>query len=358
MIFQVLIAMVAGWLQRHQQQVVTYLLAENRVLKAQLGGRRLHLTDTERRRLAALAHPIGRTRLKEMATIATPDTLMRWYHCLIAQKFDGSQHRRPLGRPRVAEEIEQLVVRMAEENPPWGYRRIQGALANLGHPIDAITVRNILRRHSLEPAPQRRHVGMSWAQFLKLHWEVLAATDFFTVEVATWHGLVTYYVLVVLELATRRVEIAGLTPHPTDTFMIQCARQLTDPFEGFLRDKRYVLHDRDTKFTQAFNGLLRASGVEPVVLPPRSPNLNAHCERFVRSIKEEALRQIQMMILGEDALRYVLRQYLTHYHVERNHQGLGNQLITPERERSPRGGAVVRRDRLGGLLCYYYRDAA
>jgi putative transposase len=131
---------------------------------------------------------------------------------------------------------------------------------------------------------------------------------------------------------------------------------LTDPFGGFLRDKRYVLHDRDTKFTQAFDGLLRASGVEPVVLPPRSPNLNAHCERFVRSIKEEALHQ--MMILGEDALRYVLRQYLTHYHVERNHQGLGNQLITPELERSPRGGAVVRRDRLGGLLCYYYRDAA
>jgi putative transposase len=138
--------------------------------------------------------------------------------------------------------------------------------------------------------------------------------------------------------------------------MIQCARQLTAPFGGFLRDKRCVLHDRDTKFTQAFDGLLRASGVEPVVLPPRSPNLNAHCERFVHSIKEEALRQ--MMILGEDALRYVLRQYLTHYHVERNHQGLSNQLITPELERSPRGGAVVRRDRLGGLLCYYHRDAA
>src|SRR6266850_5360531 len=170
MILQVLIAMVAGWLQRHQQQVITYLLAENRVLKVQLGGRRLRLTDTERRRLAALAHPIGRTRLKEMATIATPDTLMRWYHRLIAQKFDGSRHRRPLGRPRVAEEIEQLVVRMAEENPTWGYRRIQGALANLGHPIDAITVRHILRRHHMEPAPQRRKGGMSWSQFLKMHW--------------------------------------------------------------------------------------------------------------------------------------------------------------------------------------------
>src|SRR5215467_3202716 len=147
MILQILITMVAGWLQRHQQQVITYLIEENRVLKAQLGGRRLHLTDTERRRLAALAHPLGRKRLKEVATLATPDTLLRWYQRLIARKFDGSTPRRQLGRPCVAEAIELLVVRMAGENPTWGYRCIQGALANLGYPIDKITVRNILRRH-------------------------------------------------------------------------------------------------------------------------------------------------------------------------------------------------------------------
>jgi putative transposase len=250
MILQILIAMVAGWIQRHQQQIITYLLAENCVLKAPLGGRRLRLTDTERRRLAAMAHPLGRKRLKELATVATPDTLMRWYHRLIAQKFDGSPHRRKLGRPRVAEEVEQLVIRMAEENATWGYRRIQGAPANMGHALDKITVRNILRRHhrepDREPAPQRRKAGMSWPQFLKLHWDVLAATDFFTVEVATWHGLVTYYVLVVIELATRRVQVAGITPHPTAAFIQQCARQLTDPFEGFLLGKRYLLHDRDT----------------------------------------------------------------------------------------------------------------
>ena len=247
-------------------------------------------------------------------------------------------------------------MRMAEENPTWGYRRIQGALANLGHQIDKITVRNILRRHHMEPAPQRRKGGMGWAQFLKLHWEVLAATDFFTVEVATWHGLVTYYVLVVMELATRRVHIAGITPHPTAAFMQQCARQLTDPFEGFLVGKRYLIHDRDTKFTQAFDGLLKASGVEPIILPPRSPNLNAHCERFVRSIKEEALAQ--MVMLGERSLYYAIQQYLAHYHHERNHQGLDNQRIAPEPEHNDQGGAVVRRDRLGGLLRYYYREAA
>src|SRR5919108_2273022 len=244
MILQILIAMLAGWLQRHQQQVITYLLAENRVLKAQLGGRRLRLTDTERRRLAGLAHPLGRQRLTELATLVTPDTLLRWYQQLSAQKFDGSQQRRALGRPRVAEEIEQLVIRMAEENTTWGYRRIQGALANVGYPIDRITVRNILRRHHLDPAPQRRKAGMSWSQFLKMHWEVLAATDFFTVEVATWHGLVTYYILVVMELATRQVQIAGITPYPTAAFLRQCARQLTDPCDGFLLGKRYLIHDR------------------------------------------------------------------------------------------------------------------
>ncbi len=222
--------------------------------------------------------------------------------------------------------------------------------------MDKLTVRNILRRHHIDPAPQRRKAGMRWGQFLKRHWEVLAATDFFTVEVATWHGLVTYYVLVVMELATRRVQIAGITPHPTAAFMPQCARQLTDPFDGCLLGKRYLLHDRDTKFTQAFDGLLKERGVEPLLLPPRSPNLNAHCERFVRSFKEEALEQ--MVMLGEGALYYAIEQYLTHYHTERNHQGLDNQLITQKKEVGCQPGPVVRRERLGGLLSYYHREAA
>ena len=356
MILHVLIAMVAGWINRHQQQVIAYLQEENRVFKVQHGGRRLRLTDTERRRLAALAYPLGRKRLKELATLATPDTLLRWYKRLIADTFDGSKKRKALGRPRVSEDVEQLVMRMAQENPTWGYRRIQGALANLGYDIDKITVRNILRRHQMDPAPQRRQAGMSWTQFLKLHWDVLAAMDFFTVEVATWHGLVTYYVLVVMELATRRVQVAGIPPHPTAAFMQQCARQLTDPFEGFLLGKRYLLHDRDTQFTQAFDALLKASGVEPILLPPRSPNLNAHCERFIRSVKEEALEQ--MVMLGERALYYAIQQYLAHYHTERNHQGLNNQLIAREEEVGGQTGPVVRRERLGGLLSYYHREAA
>jgi putative transposase len=356
MILQVLIAMVAGWIQRHQQHVITYLIEENRTLKAKLGRQKWRLTDTERRRLAALAHPIDRKCLKEIATIATPETLQRWYKRLIAQKFDGSQHRQRLGRPRVPEEAEQLVVRMAEENRTWGYRRIQGALANLGHPIDKITVRNILRRHHMDPAPIRRKGGMSWSQFLKLPWEVLAATDFFTVEVATWRGLVTFSILFVMELKTRRVEVAGITPHPRAAYMRQCARQLTDDWDGFLLGKRYLLHDRDQQFTHAFDQLLRDRGVEPVVLPPRSPNLNAHCERFVGSITEEALHR--MIVMGEASLRYVIRIYLLHDHAERNHQGLGHHLLTPEPHMGGHIGRVVRREPLGGVLSDYDREPA
>jgi transposase InsO family protein len=356
MILQVLIAMIAGWINRYQQQVIAYLLEENRTLHAKLGDRRIRFTDAERRRLAALAFPLGRKRLKSLTTLATPDTLMRWYKQLVAQKFDGSPKRNKFGRPRVSDEIEALVLQMANDNPTWGYRRIQGALANLGHRVDKITVRNILRRHHVDSAPKRRQEGMSWSQFLKMHWDVLAATDFFTVEVATWHGLVTYYVLVVMELNTRRVHLAGITPHPNKAFMMQCARQLTDPFDGFLLEKRYLIHDRDTTFTVAFDQYLRNQGVEPIILPPQSPNLNAHCERFVRSIKEEALNE--MIFIGEGTLYYTLTQYLTHYHSERNHQGLDNQLIAPEPEVSEQTGQVVRRERLGGLLSYYYREAA
>ena len=159
-----------------------------------------------------------------------------------------------------------------------------------------------------------------------------------------------------MELATRRVQIAGITPHPTAAFMQQCARQLTEPFDGFLLGKRYLIHDRDMKFTRAFDALLTDSEVEPILLPPRSPNLNAHCERFMRSIKEEALEQ--MVLLGERALHHAIHQYLTHYHTERNHQGLGNRLIAPEGAVGCQTGRVVRRERLGGLLSYYHREAA
>ena len=221
MILQGRLAMVAGWIQRHQQQALTALLAENRVLKAPRGGRRRRLTDTERRRLAVLAHPLGRTRL-------------RWDTRLIAPKCDGSPPRRQWGRPRGVAAGEQRVMRLAEENPAWGSRRMPGAGANRGHPLDTLPVRHLLRRHPRAPAPHRRKPGMRWAQCLQMHGAVLAATAFCTVAVATWPGLVTSSGLVGRALATRRVQRAGIPPPPTAAFMQQCARQRTDPGDGVL----------------------------------------------------------------------------------------------------------------------------
>ena len=180
MILQVLIAWCTTWINRYQAQAIAYLMEENRLLKAKHKGRRLNLTDADRRRLAVLAHPIDRKQLKEVATIVTVETLHRWYRRLVAQRSHDAGHHKKPGRPRVAIEIERLVRRMAEENASWGYRRLQGALANVGYHIDKITVRNILRRHHIDPAPQRHQMGMSWLQFVTLHWAVLTATGFVT----------------------------------------------------------------------------------------------------------------------------------------------------------------------------------
>ncbi len=189
-----------------------YLAAENRILKAQLKTP-LWLTDAERVTLAEIAYRLGRKALEDVA--AKPDTLLGWYRRLIARKFDVSTSRRYSGRPRIDDEIEILVVRMAKENSDWGYDRIVGAMANLGYTLSDQTVGNILQRHGIPPAPARQRTT-TWADFIRAHMSVLAGTDFFTVEVLTLRGLVTYYVLFFIHLESRRVEVAGITPHPND----------------------------------------------------------------------------------------------------------------------------------------------
>ena len=210
---------------------------------------------------------------------------------------------------------------MARENPTWGYDRIQGALANLGHEICDQTVGNILKEHGIEPAPERKRqpLATTWKSFLKSHWEALGAIDFTTIEVWTKSGLITHYVLFVMKLATRRVHFAGCTTHPNEAWMQQIARNLTDSCEGFLLGIRYVLMDRDASFCAGFRTILESVGVEPVRLPPKSPNLNTHMERFHLSLKSECLER--MILFGETMLRNAVRQFLVHYHEERNHQG-------------------------------------
>jgi transposase InsO family protein len=352
--FHFFLAALAGWLNRHQQDIIDYLLAENRILKAQLNCHRLQLTDDQRRRLAVRAKKLGRTCLKEIATLVTPDTLRRWHRILVARKW--TYRHKGAGRPPISEEIEALIARLARENQEWGYVRIQGALANIGHIISSTTIANVLKRHGIEPAPERRK-HTTWSAFLKSHWELLAATDFFTVEVWTMRGLVTYYVLFTIRLATRRVHIAGITTNPNSAFIIQVARQLTDEFDGALNGTRFLIMDRDTKFTKHFKAFLRREGVKPVTYPPRAPNCSPYAERFVRSIKEECLNRI--IPIGVGSLRRATKEYIAHYHSERTHQGLDNRLISsPDTDTPEQDGPVNRRERLGGMLNYYYRLAA
>jgi len=289
-----------------------------------------------------------------IGTVVTPDTLLRWYRRLIAQKYDGSRAR-GVGRPKTVAEIERLILMMAQANPGWGYTRIRGALYNLAHEIGRNTIKRILLENGLEPAPERAKKP-SWETFLKSHWGAIAATDFFSVEVLTPRGLVRYLVLFVIDLKSRTVEIAGIVRRPDGDWMKQMARNLTVAGEGFLRSARYLIHDRDSLFTADFRRILRAGGVESVKLPARSPNLNAHAERFVRSIKSECLSKI--IPLGERHLRHAVSEYAAHYHLERNHQGLDNRLIERSRGQPPDVGRVACRERLGGVLKFYYREAA
>ena len=343
----------SGWVNRNQQAVIDYLLEENRVLRAAIGSRRVRLTDDQRRRLAVKGKVLGRRRLAAVAGIVTPDTILRWYRRLVAKKYDGSKMRRP-GRPPTKPDIAALVVRMATENPTWGYTRIRGGLKHLGHDVARNTIKAILKEHGIEPAPQRR-AKMPWKTFLAAHWDGLAAADFFTVEVLTMTGLIRYVVLFVMKLKTRTVEIAGITRQPDADWMTQVARNLTGVDDGFLRGVHHLILDRDPLYTVAFRDRLRDSGVTPVRLPARSPNLNAFAERFVGSVKSECLAR--MVPLGEGHLRATVRAFVDHYHEERPHQGLGNERIAPTTT-SVGTGPVRCRERLGGVLKFYYRVAA
>ena len=353
-----LLAFVTGLVNQELLLKNEYLLAENRILKAHLQPG-FRLSRPERTALAEIGKRLGRKLLQQVASVANPDTILGWYRQLVAAKFDGSRQRRRPGRPRIAAEIERLVVRLARENSGWGYDRIVGALANLGHPVSDQTVGNILRRQGIAPAPERKRTT-TWSQFIRSHMAVLAGTDFFTVEVLTWRGLVTYYVLFFLHLETRRVTIAGITDQPEESWMQQMARNATLEAEGWLSLPKigYLLHDRDTKYCASFRETLAAGGVKSLRLPARSPNLNSYAERWVRTVKEECLSKL--MLFGEGSLRRALREFEGHYHGERNHQGKGNVLLFPcgEVPTTKRGPSIRCHERLGGLLKYYHRKAA
>ena len=353
--WQTLLAYISGSVDEELLLRIEYLVAENRILRDQIKGR-LHLSDSDRQTLAEIGKKLGKKALEEVAQVAKPDTILAWHRKLVAQKFDGSKQRKSVGRPRVDKELEDWVVRMAKENRGWGYDRIAGALAELGYTISDQTVGNILKRRGIPTAPDRKKTT-TWKEFIRRHLDVLWATDFFSTEVWTLGGLVTFYVLFFIKLDTREVHLAGITANPNEQWMMQVARNLTMEEWGILKPGQFLIHDRDTKFCPAYNQLLDDAGVRRLPLPPRSPNLNSVAERFVRSVKEEAISRF--ILFGEKSIRHVLNEYLAHYHAERPHQGKGNVILFPgPRAEGAADGTIACRERLGGLLKYYERQAA
>jgi len=346
---------LAGWMNRQQEQVIEYLREENRILREKLGGKRVLLSVEQKRRLATKGKQLGRDLLRQFGTLFSPDTILRWHRWLIARKYDGSGSRRPGPPARKANMIRDLVLRMAEENPSWGYGRIHGELRGLGYDVHWQTVRRVMREHGLldDPDPEEK---TSWRTFLASHWESIAACDFFTVEAWTKAGLTRFLVFFVIDLSTRRVRIAGIHHTPAETQMLQMARNLTDAEDGFLRDKRVLIHDRDPLFTEKFRQTLGATGIHCLRMPKHSPNLNAYAESFVRTIKRECVDK--MILFGERHVRHVVFEYIDHYNEERPHQSIGNRKITEPETPPPRDGPVCCRERLGGLLKSYYRGAA
>ena len=353
--WQLFLLIIAYWSNQQQQQRIDYLETQCAVLIEQFGKRRILLTDDQRRRLAVKGNILGRKQLEQFGTLFTPDTILRWHRQLVANKWDYSDRKeKKTGRPRTRQVIVDLTVKFAKENPTWGYDRISGALSNVGYHITDTTIGNILKAHGIEPAPDRKRTG-SWATFMKSHWDVMASIDFTTVEVWTTSGLTTFYLLFVMELKTRRVDFAGCTTNPNEEWIKTVARELTNSEDGFLKSKKYLIMDRDATFSKSFRACLRREAVKPVRLPPRSPNLNAHLERFFGSLKSECL--YKLILFGETATRRAVRSYVTHYHTERNHQGLENDLIVPMVRPPDMDAEIETTERLGGLLRSYRRAA-
>ena len=221
-----------------------------------------------------------------MATIVTPDTILRWHRQLIAAKWTHSSKR--VGRPGIMKAIRELIVRMATDNSGWGYCRIQGELKKLNHRVARSTIATTLKGHGIRSSPER---PTSWRTFLQAHADVIAAADFFTTEVWTARGLVTHYVLFVIHHATRCVHIAGITTNPDGHFTEQVARNLTDVADGFLRGTRFLVLDRDSKFTLGFCAILEQAGVQIVRTAFQASNMNVIAERWVLSVKTECSRQ-------------------------------------------------------------------
>ena len=316
------------------------------------------ITRWEKLTLAVLAAwlkgrtALGRSRLTEVMLLFKPDTVLKWHRELVRRKWTFQQTSRRAGNTALAPEVEALIVQLARDNPRFGYKKLVGELRKLGYRMGRSTVRDVLKRHHIQPAPERRRTSSNWRTLLSSHKAQLLATDFFTVE-TVW--LQTVYVLFFIELNTRRVHLAGCTSQPSSAWVTQQARQLT----WKLRDStptsnRFLIHDRDTKFTLSFDTVFVSEGMAIVLTPPQAPNANAFAERWIRSVRKECLDHL--LIFSERALHAVLTDYVEYYNRARPHQGLQQQ--TPIPYTPCLQDTIRRRKVLGGLINDYYREAA
>ena len=338
--------------EREKEIEILVLRHQLRVLERQVA--RPQMTQADRALLAAFSCLLSRAAWKR-SFFVTPGTLLRWHRELVARRWTYPQRRQ--GRPVTPKEIRELVVRLARENPGWGYRRIQGELVGIGIKLAASTVWTILREAEIEPAPKR--LETSWAQFLRAQAASILECDFLTVDTLF---LKRFYVLFFIELATRRVRLAGVTTNPDGRWVSQQARNLLMQLDDEGVHPRFLVRDRDAKFTREFDEVFRSEGIRVIKAPVRAPEARAHAERWIGSVRRECLNRL--LILGGRHLQNVLATYALHYNDHRPHRALGQR--PPLRAAPPTGdpiGEVIdldrvrRHDRLGGLI-HEYRLAA
>jgi putative transposase len=342
--------------ERHKSLEILLLRQQLRILQRQ-HPQPPRVSCWEKLALAVLAAKFvalgrgGRDRLNQVVLLFKPDTLLKWHRDLVRRKWIFIQWRKP-GRPPTNPDIKELLLRLARENPSWGYGKLQGELLKLGHELGRSTVRDILKRQHVLAAPKRNKHGSSWRTFLSHYGQQMLACDFFTVETA-W--LKTLYVFFFIELASRRVHFAGCTAHPTAAWVTQQARQLTWTLHDEKLPIRFLIRDRDTKYTTSFDTVFAAEGVEIIRTPYRAPKANAFAERWIRSVREESVDRL--LILNEAHLRRVMIEYSDYYNRARPHQGIEQRCPIPI-DRRVREGPVKCRDVLGGIVHDYYREAA
>lgn len=313
------------------------------VLRRQVGRPRLH--DADRALLAALSSRLPRA--SASLVLVRPETVLGWHRALVRRRWTYRQ--RGPGRPPLDPDVRKLILRLARENPRWGYRRIQGELAGLGLTVSASSIRNLLRRHQLGPAPRR--AGSTWREFLGTQAASMLACDFFTVDTVFLRRL---YVLFFIELQSRRVHFAGATANPDGRWVAQQARNLFLAGEDPTSPWRFVIHDRDAKFAGGFDEVFRSEGVKLLRTPIRAPKANAHAERFVGTLRRECLDWL--LIVNRRQLEHVLRIYIEHYNRHRPHRSLGMRAPVPRvvvPTQDPPLTRLDRRDLLGGLLHEY-----